>query len=564
MTDPSARRRWPLLACIAIYLGLALANGLVWENAHDEGVTFHQAIGHNWLTHDASQPVPVSEAYRWIDGSRAHAPHDVVAALVDPDARGMHPPAYYLFVNQWGRRVGTGTLRLRLPAYLAGVLSLIAIGLLAQRLVPRPEAALAAPLLLALSPWFVSFSNYARPYAIALCIALWSTHWMLELVSAPATTRRRAGFAALSLLGLYTIYHYAFVLAWQAAILGVSALRRGPGRRGPAVAALVAMGSAVVAGYLPWIPHLLAHLRVVQAPDLYFHGAIPPGRWLATAGSTLRTFALAEVGSESRALTLGLAALGILTLPFVLARFRPATQAALPPPARLVWYLMPLLPLLLVVADLVNDSKTIAYTKTSFPLLPLLILGVVGGICGAPSRGARSAGLAAWVLLFAIGSAVNLDRRIEQRTDFERVAAELAKADDGSHVVVLSSNLPGYAIPLLLSFRDAGIHNLRLLQAPGPELGAAVRTLRQRADVRRVTLIRFEIPYARGLVASGNPFLKESQGWSGAQLRAVAHEAQAAGWKVGELDSAAPTPADSSRRRMLAIAPGVRVKYFSM
>ena len=82
-------------------------------------------------------------------------------------------------------------------------------------------------LLLAVSPWFVGYSVLLRPYALALCLGLLTTWAALEIHVPNATTSQRrlwrVLFVVLSSLGLYTLYHYVFVLAWQMLALFVFA-----------------------------------------------------------------------------------------------------------------------------------------------------------------------------------------------------------------------------------------------------------------------------------------------------------------------------------------------------
>ena len=69
---------------------------------------------------------------------------------------GMHPPAYYLLLHAWAKGFGGQRLSLRVPNYLAALLTLVGLFALARRLIPRRGAATLAMLLLAASPWFNS------------------------------------------------------------------------------------------------------------------------------------------------------------------------------------------------------------------------------------------------------------------------------------------------------------------------------------------------------------------------------------------------------------------------
>jgi hypothetical protein len=530
------RRHAPILACAILYLALAVANGIVWENAHDEGFTFAHAIGDFHVSDRVAAPDPLTDLYATLDARSGFSSRDVIRALTEMLGGGMHPPGYYLFMNQWAQAFGTGRLTLRLPAYLAGLLSLFGISLLARRLVPGPGAAWGAPLLLAVSPWFVGFSNYVRPYAMALCIALWSTLALLELSSGRQRARWRVAFVVLTLLGLYAIYHSVFVLAWQSVLLALIAWRRGSSERWRDLGGLAAMGAVVVAGFLVWIPSLLEHLEVVRTSDLYFKTPLPPSQWPSAAASALLTFSLGEAAD--------------LRLFFTRAGER------LDDAARLTWWTLPLLPLLVMAGDALLGSQTLFITKTSFTLLPLLILVVVRAWSAVPSRALRVAGLAAWSLVLVASLVGNLYVRAASTTDFEHVARDLRGSDSRSQVVLVSSTLPGYLVPMLLSLRDVGVHESRMLHAPPTRLLGMVDALARDPAVKRLSLVNLKVTY-------GGPSLQRTQTWSPQQLRRVLHRVEALGWQVRPAGGGVG-PTEGEGERILSVAPAVYVKYFSM
>ena len=216
-----------------------------------------------------------------------------MAALVRD---GMHPPAYYLLVNGWASWVGTGRVALTVPSIVLGVLSLLAMGRLGRALAPGRASDAWAMLLLACSPWFVGYSVFARPYGLVLFASLWSTAALLEMQLCHRAGRRhwwRAIFVAATCLGLYSLYHYAFVLAWQGIALGILAWRSGELRRRE-FAALLAMAVVVVGAYAPWFASLGSHLAAASASPFYFAGWLPLAEWPEKWGHLLLVFGLGE------------------------------------------------------------------------------------------------------------------------------------------------------------------------------------------------------------------------------------------------------------------------------
>lgn len=555
MTQCARRSRAPL--CVLVYLGLCVATALSWEPAHDEGITWYQAIGHLDLMRWPGEPIRISRLYTVIDGGSSLSAGDVVEGLME--SGGMHPPAYYLALRGWSRLVGTRRLVLAAPALVLGVLSLFGIRRLTRLLVPGEHAADWAMLLSALSPWLVGYSVLARPYAMALCLAIWSTLAVLAMGNTGGRRTWRVAFVLLSVLGLYTLYHYAFVLAWQLALLGLRALRLRYGRR-RALLELACLAILIAAGYAPWLPRLLVHLQVTGEAKYYFSGFIPLSRWPELGGRLLLLFGLGESAAAAGGewLQLAFAALVLCTLVLLIRDLSSSRQPLLDPEARLLWQSLPLLPAMIACADYLRDTHTLFIAKTNFSLFPFLVLVAVHGWLRAEPRGLRTLGLGALSLLLAVAMASNLYTRCVARTPFEQVAEYLRATDRESHVVALSSIYPGYSFPLLLDLRKAGVEHVRLVFAPRRRLEEVTQRFESAtASSRggRLTLINLEVDY------------DAEQTWPTDLLRRVERRAREAGFRVRVLGPAAAslhaTGAEGPEPLLWIVTP-VRVKYFSM
>ncbi|MGH7727693.1 MAG: glycosyltransferase family 39 protein [Vulcanimicrobiaceae bacterium] len=99
-----------------------------------------------------------------------------IAALVVEDPQ--HPPVYYLAEHLWIDAFGGNAATIRALSALFGALAIPAFALLAYELFGSPSAALIAAALLALSPFFVLYSQEAREISLwALAISL--DGWLL-------------------------------------------------------------------------------------------------------------------------------------------------------------------------------------------------------------------------------------------------------------------------------------------------------------------------------------------------------------------------------------------------
>lgn len=557
---PGRALRSPALLCVFIYLGLCLATALVWEPAHDEGITWYQAIGHLAPLREPAEPIPITRLYSIIDGASSLSADGVIEGLME--SGGMHPPAYYVGLRMWSRLVGTRRLALVAPALVLGLFSLFGIRRLARLLVPGERAGDWAMLVSALSPWLVGYSVLARPYALALCLAIWSTLAVLAMGAAEHRRAWRAAFVLLSVLGLYTLYHYAFVLAWQLSLLGLRALRRQSERRS-ALLELACLVALIAAGFAPWVPRLLIHMQVTGEAEYYFSGFVPLGLWPEYGWRLLLLFGLGESVSAAGGggLQLAFAGLVLCTLVLLIRDLLSSGRGPVGSEARLLWQSLPLLPVLISGADWLRDTHTLFITKTSFALFPFLVLAGVRGWLLCERRWLGRLGLWALSLLLAAASVSNLYTRSVAQTPFEQVAEYLRGTDRESHVVALSSIYPGYSFPLLLSLRKAGVENVKIAFVPWHRLEAFVDGIGGGAAspvVERLTLLNLDVDY------------DADQTWQLDLLQRIESRARGAGFRVRTLGpaAAATTPPRATggvgQGRPLWIVTPVRVKYFSM
>jgi len=550
--EAGARRRGraldaAALVAVALYVSLSLANALVSEPTHDEGGTWKVAVSQLPLV--PGEPLPISALYDAVGGASAHGPREVVRALLADD--GMHPPAYYLLMNRWIPWTSGRAGLVDLPALLLGIAALFAMRRLAERVAPGPRAGERAMLLLALSPWLIAYTAIARPYAMALALVVLSSESLLRSLGPDGRAWHRALFAALSVLGLYTIYHYAFVVAWHLALAALHALRAPAGERRREVRGLAAVSLAIALGYAAWLPGLLVHLERTRAP-WYFSGGIPARQWPLAAAGLLADLLL---GEERRALlrpalTAALALLGALTLPLAVLSLAPARRAGEGASARAFWASAPLLPVLVAAADLWQDTHTGFLGKTGFAYPVLLILLVVRAAGTLHGRVASTALVAAWGALSLTADASLIARSAIAESSYARVAHHLRAHDDPSHLLVLSTGSPLYVVPLLLVLRDAGVARVQVLVAPPELLRAEGAALAERTGARSLSLVNLRVTYDL------------SSFWDRALLRDVESRAREAGWRTSRLRKDGAGEPDSQAQRQLFILSPVQARYY--
>ena len=517
------------LCASLLFLGLFAAYLSIWEPAHDEGVTFTQVMGPIGVTSCRQGGMPAAEATALLEPRAGHRASDVIGALMSD---GMHPPGYYLGLHGVARLLGAERVWLAGCLGLLGLVSIFSIGRIAVRMAPGRHSALAAMLLLAVSPWFVGYSVLLRPYALVLCLGLLTTWSALEIHAPNATAGQRrlwrVLFVVLSSFGLYTLYHYGFVLAWQMLALFVFAW--GSSRRGHNLAAWLGMGVTILLIFAPWIPRLLVHLGASSSSSYYFAGWPAAADWLPGLGHLLLVFALGEGlwSTIPDVLRLSAVFLGGLTLPWVLLSLRPRILEALDPLSRALWFVLPVIPALVLASDWVRDTHTIFLSKTNFMLLPIGILLIVRAFQALPSNRWSLIAMSAWLLLFgaAVGAAIHT--RSWALTPFEVVSETIRRPDSPAHLVLLSSDARGYVVPFLLTLRKAGVREAVIADAPKAEVASCVEAALRNPGFERVTLVHFDVPY------------RPSDVLGPASLRSIAETAKEAAWTPVRLQPSQP------------------------
>jgi len=115
--------------------------------------------------------------------------------LIDP-----HPPLYYIVLEGWTRIAGTSEIALRTPSIVFGTLSVGAFYYLVNAVFDRPTALLSA-LLMAISPFFITYSQEARMYALAVLLTITATYFLYRAANAPSPSRYLGYVVSAVLLG---------------------------------------------------------------------------------------------------------------------------------------------------------------------------------------------------------------------------------------------------------------------------------------------------------------------------------------------------------------------------
>ena len=165
------------------------------------------------------------------------------------------PPLY--FVLAWlTTKLGSDPVLIRLPALIAGIVSIPLAWAVGVRMVGR-WGGLVAAAVVTFSPFFIFYSATGRAYSLGLMMLMASTLFMLIAIR---DGRRRwwVLYALASALSLYSHYTMAFALFGQFLWL----LWAHPAARKPALYAN--LGAAAL--FLPWLPGFIADNSSITTP----------------------------------------------------------------------------------------------------------------------------------------------------------------------------------------------------------------------------------------------------------------------------------------------------------
>lgn len=262
-------------------------------------------------------------------------------ALTAHTAGDIHPPLYYYILHFWIRLAGSSEFSLGFLSLAFGVL-LIPLLFHLGRSLYGVRIGLLGALLLALSPFNLWYSQEVRMYTLGAFLGLVSLLFLLCLIKSRPRFQRRywAGYILASVLGLYTLYYFAFLLlAQNLLVIGWWLARWVKGKQRFSLLLWLSSQIGILLLYLPWLP--IAFRQATNPP-------VPP--WRTFTG-------FAQVGVESwSALSFG--------------------QSVDP---KIIWSLL-LLTLALFVLGLFNsfrmvsDSWFVPFSLVGHILLPILLI----------------------------------------------------------------------------------------------------------------------------------------------------------------------------------------------
>jgi len=364
-----------LIVVLAAILRIAFARGIPLSG--DEVVSVLQATGQaaTYQSNHWPDNVPLSELKNLISYSEDYSVRDIFVSLRDA---GMHPPFYYIVLRYLLKYIGNDAFLLRLSSIVFSLLSILCIYRLG-RTVCNDKVGLLSALILAISAYGIEYGAMVRPYPLAMLLSIVATAQVYQLCKDKEfnfINSRTIFYMIIILIGLYTIYHFVFVVIFHLVMVVAHNIKNKK-----ALFRIVFLYGFVTLCYLPWLPFLLHQMKIINAGSFYFHEKAGPPLFLSLFNSIVHTNFLQSVRGESlailrlfiAAMTAGAIFLGCIDLTKDKRGriFVGATMAYL-----LSWFL----------ADLALEVRTLGVAKLHFFVVPIAVALLATGMFFAPER----------------------------------------------------------------------------------------------------------------------------------------------------------------------------------
>ncbi|MCK6628952.1 MAG: glycosyltransferase family 39 protein [Anaerolineae bacterium] len=331
----------------------------------------------------------------WYDETvSAFLASEATTELIAHTARDIHPPGYYLLLHFWTLVAGSSEFVLAFFSLVFGLL-LIPLTYQLARLLANRQAAIWAALLVAVSPYHLWYSQEVRMYTLGAVLGVCAGYCGLRALSCPDKSGSSrlfwAGYTAAAVMGLYTLYYFAFLLIVLNGLFFLYTLRSTLNQT--ALRSLVLTNGLVLLAYLPWLP--TAWRQATEPP-------VPPWRTLDSFSPwpiLLESWSVLSLGQSVEpaaiwpilCLTLVLFILGLLYLNY-LPTFQPSNPPTLQP-SNLFLLLYTFGPLLLIY--LLSFFTPLYHVRYLFTYSPAFYIILGAGLAWLNLRTGR------WLTLIA-------------------------------------------------------------------------------------------------------------------------------------------------------------------
>jgi 4-amino-4-deoxy-L-arabinose transferase-like glycosyltransferase len=198
-----------------------------------------------------------------------------LVSLTRHTAGDIHPPLYYYLLHFWGLAAGWSEFSAAFLSLFFGALLVALVYRVAREWFGNRVALLAA-FLVAISPYNLWYSQEVRMYTLGAVLGLVSVYFFLRLIER-RSPRDFVAYVLVGAAGMYTLYYFAFLLAFENLVGLVTLIRKLPaGNNKFRLSATLDLSRpwflsqiAIILLYIPWLP--VALRQIIDPP-------VPPWR----------------------------------------------------------------------------------------------------------------------------------------------------------------------------------------------------------------------------------------------------------------------------------------------
>lgn len=166
-------------------------------------------------------------------------------------ASDVHPPLFHILNYYWGRWFGYAEGTIRVPAAIYFLLTMALLPMMLRRMGMSPITTLVALAFVVLSPIYLFFSNFARPYTLLLLLSLLSSYMCYEMAQKGFRKSTMFLYIITATASLYTHYYAALTVVTQGLYLLMETwIHR---QRMKDVLKVGFLEAMVLVLYLPWL-----------------------------------------------------------------------------------------------------------------------------------------------------------------------------------------------------------------------------------------------------------------------------------------------------------------------
>ncbi len=367
-----------LAAVLRIYFGHDLP-----LSGDEVGVGVLQATGQAIAYRNYADAIPervfsIDEIKNYIDYSENYGVKDVLLSLRHA---GMHPPFYYIVLHYVIKFLNNNTITLRSVSILFSILSLI-LAYYLGKIISNESMGLCYVLFLTLSPYCLQYSVMVRPYPLLTFLALLSTLQIYHLVKNESLNFNNLNcylYILTSVIGLYTMYHYAFIIFFQVIFVLLSMPKKTK-----TIITNISIYSAIIVLYIPWLPFLKDQLDVIHnGSNYYFQGRY---NILSLVGETIQanflSFPFKNILPQINGTLIKTVVVAIVSVILLIGCSNLLSQKSSKFLAiSLLFYFISH-----YAGDWILESRTLTFAKFQFFLVPIFLFVFSHGIDKIPNR----------------------------------------------------------------------------------------------------------------------------------------------------------------------------------